>query len=264
MNRALHKKEGEKMSLAIEINDLCVQYDNTNVLSNINLSVEENDFLAIIGPNGGGKSTLIKTILGIIKPQCGIIKIFGQKPEKYSCPIGYVPQFSNFSKNFPIKVIDVILSGRLVGRMNLFHRYTEKDYKIAENLMRKLDVFYLKHRQIDQLSGGQLQKVLIARALATEPQLLLLDEPTANVDTDSKTQIYEFLKDINSLMTIILVTHDITAISSYIKNVACLNNKLYYHGEPELENDVIQKTFGCPVDLIAHGVPHRVLRSHGE
>jgi len=252
------------MSLAIEIDSLSVQYNNTNALSNINLSVVESDFLAVIGPNGGGKSTLIKTILGIIKPQCGIIKIFGQKPEKYSYPIGYVPQFSSFSNNFPIKVIDVILSGRLVGRMNLFHRYTERDYKIAEDLMGKLNVSHLKHRQIDQLSGGQLQKVLIARALATEPELLLLDEPTANIDTDSKTQIYEFLKDINSLMTIILVTHDTAAISSYIKSVACLNKKLYYHGEPELENDVIQETFGCPVDLIAHGVPHRVLKSHGE
>lgn len=252
------------MSLAIEINDLCVQYDNTNVLSNINLSVEENDFLAVIGPNGGGKSTLVKTILGIIKPKCGIIEIFGQKPEKYSYPIGYVPQFSSFSKNFPIKVLDVVLSGRLVGRMNLFHRYTEKDYEITEKLMERLDIFLLRNRQIDQLSGGQLQKVLIARALATEPELLLLDEPTANIDTDSKTQIYEFLKDINRFMTIILVTHDTAAISSYIKSIACLNKNLYYHGAPELENDVIQKTFGCPVDLIAHGVPHRVLRSHGE
>jgi len=252
------------MNYAIEINNLYVQYNNIPALLNINLSAAENDFLAVIGPNGGGKSTLIKAILGIIKPQCGTIKIFGQTPEKYYPPIGYVPQFSSFSRNFPIRVIDVIMTGRLSGKINLFHHYTEKDYKIAENLMRKLDIIHLKHRQIGQLSGGQLQKVLIARALATEPKLLLLDEPTASVDNDSKTQIYEFLKDINRFMTIILVTHDTAAISSYIKNVACLNKELYYHGELELDNDIIQKTFGCPVDLIAHGVPHRVLRSHGE
>lgn len=252
------------MNYAVEINNLSVQYNNIPALSNINLSVTENDFLAVIGPNGGGKSTLIKTILGIIKPQCGEIKIFGQKIEKYYSPIGYVPQFSSFSRNFPIRVIDVIMTGRLSGRINLFHSYTEKDYKITENLMEKLDIIHLKHRQIGQLSGGQLQKVLIARALATEPKLLLLDEPTSSVDNDSKTQIYEFLKDVNQFMTIILVTHDTAAISSYIKSIACLNRELYYHGELELDNAIIQKTFGCPVDLIAHGVPHRVLRSHGE
>ncbi len=252
------------MNYAVEINNLNVQYNNIPALLDINLSVAENDFLAVIGPNGGGKSTLIKAILGIIEPQCGTIKIFGQTPEKYYSPIGYVPQFSNFSRNFPIRVIDVIMTGRLSGKINLFHRYTGKDYKIAENLMRKLDIIHLKHRQIGQISGGQLQKVLLARALATEPKLLLLDEPTASVDTDSKTQIYEFLKDMNRFMTFILVTHDTAAISSYIKNIACLNKELYYHGELELDNDIIQKTFGCPVDLIAHGVPHRVLRSHGE
>lgn len=252
------------MSYAVEINNLSVQYNNIPALSNISLSVAENDFLAIIGPNGGGKSTLIKTVLGIIKPQCGTIKIFGQSHEKYSFPIGYVPQFSNFSRDFPIKVIDVIMIGRLTGRINLFHQYTNMDYKIAENLMKKLDIIYLKNRQIGQLSGGQLQKVLIARALATEPKLLLLDEPTASVDNDSKTEIYEFLKVVNQFTTIILVTHDIAAISSYIKNIACLNKELYYHGELELDNNIIKKTFGCPVDLIAHGVPHRVLRNHGE
>jgi zinc transport system ATP-binding protein len=252
------------MNYVVEINNLSVQYNNISVLSNINLSVAENDFLAIIGPNGGGKSTLIKTILGIIKPQLGTIRIFGQTPEKCNVPIGYVPQFSSFSRDFPIKVIDVVMTGRLTGKISLFHRYTDMDNKVVENLMEKLDIIHLKNRQIGQLSGGQLQKVLIARALATEPKLLLLDEPTASVDNDSKTEIYEFLKVVNQFTTIILVTHDIAAISSYIKNIACLNKELYYHGELELDNNIIKKTFGCPVDLIAHGVPHRVLRDHGE
>jgi zinc transport system ATP-binding protein len=252
------------MDLAVDINNISVVYNKAYVLSNIKLAVAENDFLAVIGPNGGGKSTLIKTILGIIKPQYGQIKVFGQQPGKALPPIGYVPQFSCFSRNFPIKVLDVIITGRLPGKISIFHQYNENDYKIVENLMEQLGITHLGHRQIGQLSGGQLQKVLIARALATEPRLLLLDEPTASVDTDSKMQIYSFLKSINRFMTIILVTHDTAAISSYVKNVACLNKKLYFHGEVELDNDVIQKTFGCPVDLIAHGVPHRVLRNHGE
>lgn len=252
------------MGNAVEINNLTVKYNNFLALSGINLTIAENDFLAVIGPNGGGKSTLIKTILGIIKPLCGTIKLFDKIPEKYTFPIGYVPQFSSFNRNFPIKVIDVVLTGRLSGKTNLFHRYAEKDYKIVEKQMEKLGIMHLKDRQIGQLSGGQLQKVLIARALATEPKLLLLDEPTASIDNDAKTQIYEFLKDVNQFITIILVTHDTAAISSYIKSIACLNNELHFHGEPKLDNSIIRKTFGCPVELIAHGVPHRVLESHGE
>lgn len=251
------------MNYAVEIKNLSVQYNNIPALSNINLSVEENDFLAIIGPNGGGKSTLIKTILGIIKPQCGTIKVLGETPEKCNLPIGYVPQFSNLNHDFPIKVIDVVMTGRL-RRISLFHRYACMDYNTVENLMKKLDIMYLKDRQIGQLSGGQLQKVLIARALATEPKLLLLDEPTASIDNDSKTSIYELLKTVNHSITIILVTHDTAAVSSHIKSIACLNKEIYYHGELELDNDIIKKTFGCPVDLIAHGVPHRVLKNHGE
>lgn len=129
--------------------------------------------------------------------------------------------------------------------------------------MDKLQITQLRRKPVVRLSGGQLQKVLLARALAAEPRLLLLDEPTASLDSEAKNRIYEILKQINQHTTIILVTHDLAAISSYIKNIACLNKKLYYHGEPEISEDIIHKTFGCPVDLIAHGVPHRVLRSHG-
>lgn len=252
------------MDIALEINNLTIQYNNSDVLSDINLSVADGEFLAIIGPNGGGKSTLVKTVLGLVPLKCGTIEIYGQTPKKYMGTIGYVPQFSSFRRNFPINVQDVVLSGRLNGSFKLFHRYTDDDYEVIDKLMKRLGIFSLRHRQIDQLSGGQLQKVLIARALATEPRLLFLDEPTASIDSDSKTQIYEVLQEINNSMTIILVTHDIAAVSSYIKSIACLNQKLYYHGEPQLNNDIIRSTFGCPVDLIAHGVPHRVLGNHGE
>lgn len=128
----------------------------------------------------------------------------------------------------------------------------------------RLEIADLKHRQIGQLSGGQLQRVLIARALAVEPRILILDEPTASVDSASKTRIYEILKELNQEMTILIVTHDLSAVSSNIDKIACLNQQLFYHGRTELEAGLVEKVYGCPVDLIAHGVPHRVLRGHEE
>jgi zinc transport system ATP-binding protein len=251
------------MTQALELKNVTVKYNRTCALSAVNLSAAENDFLAVIGPNGGGKSTLLKTILGIVTPVQGEIKIFGKNNSQYKEPIGYVPQFSSFRRAFPITVEDVVLSGRLKGGGRPFRRYEKNDYRISGDIMDKLQITQLRRKPVVRLSGGQLQKVLLARALAAEPRLLLLDEPTASLDSEAKNRIYEILKQINQHTTIILVTHDLAAISSYIKNIACLNKKLYYHGEPEISEDIIHKTFGCPVDLIAHGVPHRVLRSHG-
>jgi len=249
---------------AIEMEQVSVYYDRVCALSDINLTVKHKDFLGIIGPNGGGKSTLLKVILGLLKPSAGIIRILGRPPHKAGGLIGYVPQFSRFDKRFPINVMDVVLMGRLRKKNGFFHSYTDKDKKIAIALMQELEIEHLRNRQIGQLSGGQLQRVLIARALAIEPKMLLLDEPTASLDAGSKTQIYSILNELNKTMTIILVTHDMGAISSYVKSIACLNTKMYYHGEPELCDGVIGNTFGCPVDLIAHGVPHRVLKQHEE
>ena len=247
-----------KMNPAVKIEKLYVSYDNVPALININLSVPKNDFLAIVGPNGGGKSTLLKVMLGLIKPESGNVQIFGDEA------VGYVPQFTAFNKFFPITVIDVILTGRLSGRKKVFYRYTQSDYEAVEKLMDKLKILDIKYKLIGQLSGGQLQKVMIARALAIDPKIILLDEPASSIDAKSKAQIFEFLNSINKNMTIILVTHDTSAVSSYIKNIACLNTRLHYHGVAELNDEIIQNTFGCKMDLIAHGVPHRVLRKHGE
>lgn len=239
----------------IKINNLTVYYGNICALSNINLEILDKDFLAIIGPNGGGKSTLLKAIMGFIKPDIGNIYI----KEK----IGYVPQFSKFDKSFPICVHDVILMGRLNGN-SAFFRFSEEDKKITSDLMQKLDIFELKDRQIGQLSGGQLQRVLIARALAINPSILLLDEPTASLDSTSQTNIYKLLCELNKDMTIITISHDIGFISSYVKSIACLNKELYYHGKTEIDSNIVTKLYGCPVDLIAHGMPHRVLKKHQE
>ena len=252
------------MTLALDISNLNVFYGEDCALRDVNLQVEEREFLAIIGPNGGGKTTLLKSILGLVQPDSGEIRIFGRSGESARRSIGYVPQFSRFDRKFPISVEEVVLIGRLSGRSAWFSRFSRQDRQLVDSLLERLEIADLKHRQIGQLSGGQLQRVLIARALAVEPKILVLDEPTASVDSASKTRIYDLLKELNQEMTILIVTHDLSAVSSNIDKIACLNQQLFYHGRTELEAGLVEKVYGCPVDLIAHGVPHRVLRGHEE
>lgn len=249
---------------AIEIKNLSVQYGNIRALSDINLNIEEGDFLGIIGPNGGGKSTLLKAMLGLIVPAEGSVCIYGKEPSNAADLIGYVPQFSTFDRYFPANVGEVIMMGRLGRRSSFFHKYDAEDRAIVRSVMDELDVAGLRKRQIGGLSGGQIQRVLIARALAVEPRILILDEPTASVDDTSKLRIYDILKELNRKITIIIASHDMGAVSTYVKNLACLNRELHYHGEPSISPAVIDKLYGCPVDLIAHGVPHRVLPEHKE
>ncbi len=252
------------MTLALEVQKMSVYYGEDCALHDISLQVEEHEFLGIIGPNGGGKTTLLKAILGLVEPKEGRVMIFGETGANARRNIGYVPQFSRFDRKFPISVEEVVLMGRLAGRTPWFVRYTAADRQLVEQLLQRLEIADLKQRQIGQLSGGQLQRVLIARALAVEPRILILDEPTASVDSASKTRIYELLKELNQDMTILIVTHDLSAVSSNIDKIACLNQQLFYHGRTELEAGLVEKVYGCPVDLIAHGVPHRVLRGHEE
>ena len=252
------------MALALDISNLNVFYGEDCALRDVNLQVEEREFLAIIGPNGGGKTTLLKSILGLVQPDSGEIRIFDRTGETARRSIGYVPQFSRFDRRFPISVEEVVLIGRLAGRSPWFSRFSKQDRQLVDALLERLEISELKHRQIGQLSGGQLQRVLIARALAVEPKILILDEPTASVDSASKTRIYDLLKELNQEMTILIVTHDLSAVSSNIDKIACLNQQLFYHGRTELEAGLVEKVYGCPVDLIAHGVPHRVLRGHEE
>jgi zinc transport system ATP-binding protein len=252
------------VTYAVELDDISVNYGDLEALKNINLKVEKGAFLGIIGPNGGGKTTLLKVILGLIEPQKGRVKIMGQPISKAVDQIGYVPQISSFDRSFPISVLDVVLMARLGGRLRFFHQYQKEDIKEAEAVLEQLNLLHLKDRQIGKLSGGQLQRVLIARGLAVEPEILLLDEPTASVDASSTSQIYELLKELNKEKTIIVVTHDMAAVSSYFDSLACLNEKLYHHGDKHLDQETTEQVFGCPIDLIAHGHPHHVLAPHGE
>lgn len=252
----------KKLANAIKIEDLDVYYGDFCVLNKINLVVEKDDFLGIIGPNGGGKTTLLRVILGLLEPSAGSVRIFDRIPHQMKGQIGFVPQLSRLKRNFPVSVKEVVLMGRLSPRTGLFHVYSQRDKEVATLFMKKLDVYHLKERQIGRLSLGQLQRVLIARALVSNPRILLLDEPTASVDIQSKNKIYSLLKELNKNIPIVLVTHDIGIISSYIGKIACLNKELHYHGETELNENLLKHLYGCPVELIAHGVPHRVFAEH--
>lgn len=246
---------------AISFKHIYANYNNQTVLEDINFDVEQRDYLGIIGPNGGGKTTLLKTILGLIKPSRGKIQIFGKPPSQNRPLIGYVPQYTNFDRQYPINVWDVVMMGRL-SKSRIFKRFSSIDMNLAEDSLKKVGMLSFSKHQIGQLSGGQLQRVLIARALSSHPKILLLDEPTSSIDIESETGLYELLKELNKTMTILFVSHDIGAISQHVKSIACLNIKLHHHGSKDLTPEVIESVYGCAIDLIAHGTPHRVLKHH--
>ncbi len=251
------------MEKAIEIKDLYVNYEEGYALENVSLDVFEGDFIGIIGPNGGGKSTLLKSILGLVPVASGEVRVFGKEPKRREAAIGYVPQFSAIDRRFPITVIEAVVTGRINVKMKPFFRYSKEDKQAALAALDSVGIKKLADRRISDLSGGEFQRVLIARALATTPKILLLDEPTASVDPSSREAIYSLLDRLNGSMTIVMVTHDLFAVYSKVKKVACLNGRLVYHGEPSLSKEVVNELYGCPVELIAHGVPHRVLGEHG-
>jgi zinc transport system ATP-binding protein len=245
----------------VSLEKIRVDYDGLVVLEDVDLSVYENDFLGIIGPNGGGKTTLLRLILGLVHPSGGEVKVFDTTPEKSREFMGYVPQHSRFDFDFPASIQEVVLMGRY-RHSGLLKRYDRTDREITADALEKVGMLDLKYRQIGKLSKGQQQRVLLARALVSEPKLLILDEPTASVDTTMQTGLYELLAELKEKMTIILVSHDISAVSVHVDKVACLNRRLYYHDSKEITAEELRKTYQCPVEMIAHGVPHRVLRKH--
>ncbi len=248
----------------VHIENLSVYYGQTPAISDVCLDVEQGEYLGIIGPNGGGKSTLLKAILGLIPLTEGKIELFGNCSGECKKSIGYVPQSAQMDRTFPISVKDAVITGRQTPGLKPFSRYSRNDMNIAAELLEEVGILELGNRRISELSGGEFQKMLIARALAVQPELIILDEPTASVDAMSRLQIFNLLAELSKKMTIIMVTHDLMAVSSQVRKLACLNTRLVYHGEPELGADTVNELYGCPVDLLAHGVPHRVLKEHQE
>jgi zinc transport system ATP-binding protein len=226
------RNEGYKyMAEALKINNLTIKYDQTIAVSELNFSVEEGEFIAIAGPNGGGKSSLIKAILNLLPVAKGSIDIFGQDYRNAKGLIGYIPQQSLFDPQFPMTVRDVVLMGRLPASMGFFHRFNREDERRMQEVMEELKIANLCHRPIGELSGGQKQKVLLARALVSDPKMLILDEPTASLDPPSRKQIYDILKELNKKMTIVMISHDDDHIFDYTTSVVYINKTLIYKGD---------------------------------
>ncbi|MFP4349750.1 MAG: metal ABC transporter ATP-binding protein [Desulfococcaceae bacterium] len=253
----------------VEIENVSFAYNGETVLRNVNLRVLPRDFIAVIGPNGGGKTTLLKLILGLLKPDRGRIRVNGESPHKASSSIGYVPQDVHINRRFPITALDVVLMGKLDPKK----RWSRRSASNRQDAMTALDRLGMAdHAQsrMGMLSGGERQRVFIARALVTRPKLLLLDEPTASIDTRGQAEFFELLKEINGEMTILAVSHDLLVISRYVKSVACVNQKLHYHDQAEITGEMLESMYPCtveevcPVELVAHGLPHRVLQDHEE
>ena len=257
----LNKNNGTSVP-AIEIKNLTVKREGQTVLDSVSLNIEEGQSYAIIGPNGGGKTTFLKSILGLIKPDSGSVKIYGEVPAVNRYLLGYVPQFHTFDFSYPISVRDMVLTGRLGHIKGIRRKYSDEDRKSAEEAMKTLGILHLADRTLNDLSGGEQQRAIIARAIVGNPKVLLLDEPTVYVDSPTEEKFHDILVELHKKMTVIMVTHDIGVISSGVDVIACLNVKMFTHYTAEITGDMIRNTYKCPVDLIAHGLAHRVLHDH--
>lgn len=248
------------MSTVIQLKDVSFSYGEVPVLEHVDLSIQEHEFIGIVGPNAGGKSTLLKLILGLLQPQQGEVKVLGSAPKATRHQLGYVAQHPGFARDFPIEVQKVVELG-LIGRRNnggplaslLPDRLSAVDRDHVLQAMQEVEVDRLARRQTGSLSGGQLQRVLLARALVSDPRILLLDEPTANVDQRAESEIFDLLQRLNERMTILVVSHDIAFVSSYVTRVACINRTLMCHPTAEIDADVIHKLYGDHVSMVAHG-----------
>ena len=250
------------MEKLIEIDQISASYDTKLVLKDVSLCVWKDDFLGVIGPNGGGKTTLLKIILGLKKPVSGDISFFENGRKVSSLKMGYLPQINPIDKRFPISVYEVVSSG-LVSEKPRFRDFTKAQKDHIRRLIVQIGLEAFTKRAIGELSGGQLQRVLLARAIVSHPQLLILDEPSTYVDKLFESQFYELLVEINKETSIILVSHDVGTLLPLVKNVACVNETLHYHPGADMTDEWLEKTYLCPIEIVGHGdFPHRVLKRH--
>lgn len=240
----------------VKLDKVNASYSGKTVLSDVSLEVRPNDFMGVIGPNGGGKTTLLKLILGLLKPDSGTITRNIGKND-----IGYLPQVSQFDDHFPITVYNVVLSGLSKGMGLQKMKKTESRGKVEE-ILDSVGLSDLQHRPIGEISGGELQRTMLARAIISSPRLLVLDEPNTYVDNRFEQELYRILEELNKQMAIMLVSHDVGTITPWIKSIACVNRSLHFHPSNKITNAQL-KVYNCPIELVTHGsVPHRVVGDH--
>ena len=244
----------------VTLSDVGVAYDGYEALQHVDLEIDERDFLGIIGPNGGGKTSLVKAILGTI-PYSGNIRMAPELFRGRERLIGYMPQITNFDRAFPISVHEVVLSG-LQGRKGFRSRYSREDRNKAMDLIREVGIGEVACHPIGEISGGQMQRALLARAIISEPRLLILDEPTNFVDNRFEKELYTTLQRLNERMAIIVVSHDIGTITSVVKEIVCVNRHVHRHRSKILTQEQL-RNYDCPIQIVSHGtVPHTVLEHH--
>lgn len=246
----------------IKIENLSAGYDQKTVLHDINLEISEKDFLGIIGPNGGGKTTLMKVILGFLKPSEGKITFYDNGMPVEQLEIGYLPQYNSIDKKFPISIYEVILSG-LNRQKSLFSRFTKEHHERVKETISMMGLEGMENKPIGQLSGGQMQRALLGRAIVSNPKAIILDEPNTYIDKRFEARLYSLLEEINKQRAVILVSHDIGSVLQTVKSIACVNGTLDYHPQSEVSAEWIEEKLQCPIELLGHGeLPHRVLKKH--
>lgn len=252
------------MNEIISLSNISAAYGNKTVLTDINLNIYDKDFLGVIGPNGGGKTTLIKIILGLIKPTSGEVRFYDNCKDVQEITMGYLPQYNSIDKKFPISVYEVVLSG-LSKQKSIFHKYSSEQHDKVKQVIDRMGLDEVQHRAIGELSGGQLQRALLGRALVSDPKVIILDEPNTYIDKRFEAKLYSLLEEINKERAIILVSHDIGTVLQNVKSIACVNEELDYHPDTEVPVEWLEEHFGCPIELLGHGTfPHRILKCHQE
>ncbi|HLN54032.1 MAG TPA: ABC transporter ATP-binding protein [Lentimicrobium sp.] len=239
----------------IELKKVSAGYSEEIILKDISLTIEPLDFIGVIGPNGGGKTTLVKLILGLLKPLSGDVVRSGK------LNIGYLPQVTNTDKRFPVTAIEVVESG-LMSQKKIISRYSHNDRKKAMEVLALMGMTAFSNKNVGELSGGQMQRILLGRAIISSPELLILDEADTFVDNRFEHDLYALLKQLNHKMSILMVSHDVGTITTYVKTIACVNRNLHYHPSNVITQDQLE-SYNCPIQLITHGqIPHTVLEDH--
>ena len=233
------------------VSDVSFSYDGVPVLEDVRFTIPRNAFISIVGPNGGGKTTLLKLMLGLLKPTRGSLEVLGTSPARARTRVGYMPQHAQLDPQFPVSVLDVVLMGRM-GKGKGWGPYSRQDRAVALDSLRKLEAEDLKDRPFMALSGGQRQRVLIARALACEPEMLFLDEPTANVDPAVETELFELLHDMSKAITVLVVSHDLGFVSHYVQSVVCVNRRVMVHPTADVTGEVIRDLYLTDVCMVRH------------